>query len=427
LLQSLKDHYKIRNLEARLVPRFPTKGNVDHAVALLHNWLVLNALSSEYEGVMIIAHSMGGLIAADAIIKLLKLNNTTAPKAEQRDSHPQAVTKETNETPPKSGWVDWMSPQNVETLETIDVAKVTDTSWSAQSNEPCMQEAPITPTSHLNLIGLLCYDSPFFGLNPSLFAMAAGKRASDIVETYLSPESLPRQLMSQVSRGIQAIPASLSTGATKVKELSVTAYSAMPSSSTDQSSTTSIVSSTTGVLAQAPASIYSNVTSAYTTMSTRFGFSASKDRDVVVESLESLSIYEESINETVESLDLDVHSVTASQNLLAKGDKENGGVEGDTEELHAVNQSSVVKVRQQSLFEDSSHDDNYAFTSNAEPPQLLPTSDVSYSSMVPFGLLSTMAVAGGAYYAGGLAALGSLTFARNLAVAYALSHAGILL
>ena len=70
LIQSIRLQYKIRNLEARVFPFFSTTGDPNKSVNMLYNWLILNATQPEYESVIIIAHSMGGLICGDAIRKL---------------------------------------------------------------------------------------------------------------------------------------------------------------------------------------------------------------------------------------------------------------------------------------------------------------------------------------------------------------------
>ncbi|KAI8896350.1 hypothetical protein BC833DRAFT_103433 [Globomyces pollinis-pini] len=59
LVQSIRTQYKIPNIEARVFPFFATKGDPNKAINLLYNWLLLNATQPEYEGVIIMAHSMG--------------------------------------------------------------------------------------------------------------------------------------------------------------------------------------------------------------------------------------------------------------------------------------------------------------------------------------------------------------------------------
>ncbi|KAJ3177316.1 hypothetical protein HDU87_004568 [Geranomyces variabilis] len=64
-----------RDIEVRIFPRFDTKGDPTRAVNQLCNWLMLNAAQPEYHGVIVLAHSMGGLMAVDAYRKLYGLWN----------------------------------------------------------------------------------------------------------------------------------------------------------------------------------------------------------------------------------------------------------------------------------------------------------------------------------------------------------------
>ena len=54
--------------EARVLPKFSTKGDLTRAVHQLCNWLLLNTL--QYSGCILLCHSLGGLIAADALSRL---------------------------------------------------------------------------------------------------------------------------------------------------------------------------------------------------------------------------------------------------------------------------------------------------------------------------------------------------------------------
>ncbi|KAJ3172534.1 hypothetical protein HDU88_005862 [Geranomyces variabilis] len=64
-----------RDIEVRIFPRFDTKGDPTRAVNQLCNWLMLNAAQPEYHGVIVLAHSMGGLMAVDAYRKLYGIWN----------------------------------------------------------------------------------------------------------------------------------------------------------------------------------------------------------------------------------------------------------------------------------------------------------------------------------------------------------------
>ncbi|TPX58005.1 hypothetical protein PhCBS80983_g03414 [Powellomyces hirtus] len=64
---------RVPDVEVRIFPRFDTKGDPTRAVNQLCNWLLLNATEPEYSGVIILAHSMGGLMAVDAYRKMYGL------------------------------------------------------------------------------------------------------------------------------------------------------------------------------------------------------------------------------------------------------------------------------------------------------------------------------------------------------------------
>ena len=61
VLRTLKDDYQLTGIEARVFPRFDTKGDSEKAVSKLINWLLLHATTTEYDGVLLLAHSMGGV------------------------------------------------------------------------------------------------------------------------------------------------------------------------------------------------------------------------------------------------------------------------------------------------------------------------------------------------------------------------------
>jgi alpha-beta hydrolase superfamily lysophospholipase len=56
------------SFEVRILPRFDSKGNIELAVRHLCNWLLLNATLFEFGSVIILAHSMGGLLAIDVSV-----------------------------------------------------------------------------------------------------------------------------------------------------------------------------------------------------------------------------------------------------------------------------------------------------------------------------------------------------------------------
>ena len=70
VLQSLKSQLQLQNIEGRILPKFESKGDVHRVTNQLVNWLMLNASQREYSHVILLCHSMGGILAANAIIKM---------------------------------------------------------------------------------------------------------------------------------------------------------------------------------------------------------------------------------------------------------------------------------------------------------------------------------------------------------------------
>jgi hypothetical protein len=410
-------------MEARVVPRFDTKGNVDHAIALLHNWLLLNA-SYEYEGVVIVAHSMGALIAADALLKI----------ASHREKHT-------------------LDSSSDETLQTMDVDILSsDPAWEASKSAPQLKKDTPTSPPHLNIIALLCFDSPFFGLNPNVFANAAGTRASELITSYIPPDSFPRRALAQVGQTIHSAPVAISSGvyagasaisstfyqgasavSTSVSDLASTAYGSIPTASYISHA----VISTPSVIVSAPNALLHSLPN----LSNFFSYGSNSNIPIAASKPEkSVS---GSINEVVEVNTLCTEDVTgtvvveqnildvenwsndaSSTDLAQKAEMENVGV-FNLEEFRDNEPSRPLSA---SLSSKGSHiSKNGSIEDNIYPryqPELLPTSSSSNysSSLLKFGVISGAVMAGGAYYSGGLVALGSMTLARRIAVAYALSH-----
>ncbi|KAJ3144382.1 hypothetical protein HDU89_008551 [Geranomyces variabilis] len=86
-----------RDMEVRIFPRFDTKGDPTRAVNQLCNWLMLNAAQPEYHGVIVLAHSMGGLMAVDAYRKLYGIWNEEEEEKlakEEREKKAKEVKEE---------------------------------------------------------------------------------------------------------------------------------------------------------------------------------------------------------------------------------------------------------------------------------------------------------------------------------------------
>jgi pimeloyl-ACP methyl ester carboxylesterase len=56
--------------QSKIYPKYDTKGNNQRQVIALVDWLLLNATTVQYSKVILLAHSMGGLLAVDAYRQL---------------------------------------------------------------------------------------------------------------------------------------------------------------------------------------------------------------------------------------------------------------------------------------------------------------------------------------------------------------------
>lgn len=219
LLHSLRSHYGIQDLEVRITPRFESKGNIDRAINSLYNWLIMNATWPEYQGVIIIAHSMGGLIAADACRKLFKAGISSSISEDL-----SLNTKEAGERD--------QSPADINASVYV----------SQHLN------------GHVNILAVFSYDSPFFGLNPNVFSVAVGTKAVEMVDIIAPPESTTRKIFSQVGETVQSVPSA-------IIDTSTYAFSAF----------SSVIMATPGAIASAPSAIYQSL-SAATTLIPNIGY-----------------------------------------------------------------------------------------------------------------------------------------------------------
>ncbi|KAJ1906196.1 hypothetical protein IWQ60_012135 [Tieghemiomyces parasiticus] len=163
LTNSLRDC----DVEAVTFPRYETRGDLKSATDRFCNWL-LNTLDESRRTdpltgeilVLLVGHSMGGLLAADAI---LQLEGQSAPDT------PQGDLKASSE----------FSPHASPTTATASAPQ--------GSSLAAVQPSPLRAHQAV-MLGLLAFDSPFYGINSSLWTDAAIERASavsDQVSTYL--------------------------------------------------------------------------------------------------------------------------------------------------------------------------------------------------------------------------------------------------
>lgn len=400
---------------------------------------------------------MGGLIAADALLKLSKPNSSPSTEDVKED-----VIDNKRGTGHRTWIGNWWEnkPEGpIETLETIDVnIHISDTAWKGKSIGPRIQNFTHKPNAHLNITALICFDSPFFGVNPSVFTVAAGTKASEMINSYIPPESLPRKLIGQVGEGIQTAPGAISSGvqfgasavssgviiaasaitsgvqagASAVSGVASTAYQSFSSTS----SISNIVVSTPSILASAPSLLYNslpNMPSYFSKTSSNYKSAIrSESNDCSKENLSNNLLFQDKPAENIVLKEiLDNHIVqTKSQAAFQSSNEDTAS----REYIHSYNAAS----RYNGVFNSNSQNEreetkekmmNNELLDDDEQqrlaylPELLPTSKSSnYFSLVTLGLIGA-GVAGSAYYTGGLAAICSMTIARQIAVAYVLSHA----
>ncbi|KAJ3153453.1 hypothetical protein HDU89_000478 [Geranomyces variabilis] len=89
--------YPPGRIETRMFPRYDTRGHNARSVQKLIDWLLVYATTGRYESVVLMAHSMGGLLAADAYQYMYALHKE---KVEERleGQTPAAATAEDKET-----------------------------------------------------------------------------------------------------------------------------------------------------------------------------------------------------------------------------------------------------------------------------------------------------------------------------------------
>ncbi|KAJ3153067.1 hypothetical protein HDU86_005365 [Geranomyces michiganensis] len=113
------------SIEVRIFPRFDTKGDPTRAVNQLCNWLLLNAPLPEYRGVIVLAHSMGGLMAVDAYRKLYGIYNQDDDDDDEKEKAAAAAAAGNTPTTTQSNDQATPGQQPASTTTTI----TTTTSW----------------------------------------------------------------------------------------------------------------------------------------------------------------------------------------------------------------------------------------------------------------------------------------------------------
>ncbi|KAI8896868.1 hypothetical protein BC833DRAFT_595802 [Globomyces pollinis-pini] len=160
-------------IDCIVYPSYETRGNNQRQVQKLMDWLILHASTARYESVFLCAHSMGGILAADAYRYLYKVD-------------PQ---KEASR---------WDSVRSY-------------FSYAPDPNAPKADDMRFL----VNIKGIITFDSPFYGLHSKVISVAGVGKAQEVAV------ELPRHLPKDVTVPMIAmIPDSVSVP-TPVKHINV--------------------------------------------------------------------------------------------------------------------------------------------------------------------------------------------------------------
>ncbi|KAI9007057.1 hypothetical protein BC832DRAFT_591671 [Gaertneriomyces semiglobifer] len=238
LLQTLREVHKLQGLEGRVFPSFDTAGDPTHAVQTVVNWLEMNANESEFEAVIALGHSMGGILAVDA---WRKMNGFWNEEVERKDTKKQldAVNAVASQQGAGSRWLpswSWFgksaaSPNSPATSVPEDApakdvsidgndngeAGVKDTAAESSVVSAISPTEALTPSAppitkpKVNIISLYCLDTPFFGLNSGVYTTASRSRAASILSDYIPPMPPIPPAPAPLTNALSAIPTALST------------------------------------------------------------------------------------------------------------------------------------------------------------------------------------------------------------------------
>jgi NAD(P)H-dependent FMN reductase len=426
LIQAIRTLYKIPNLEARLFPFFSTKGDPNKSVHLLYNWLILNATQPEYEAVIIVCHSMGGLIAVEAVRKLQQfqkgeeLNDKTFEIASANldlgDLNRKNSNSQLKEPPPEKveskGWFSgWFSKES----KKIDTVEDTLQSMPVEEDQPTELEVSLyqhpSTKSYVNVASIICFDSPFNGLNPTVFTVAAGDQAADIISSYI-PSGYSDTVNSTIKYGnklaktavvgsvnaVAALPQATSSALKTVSTLPGTIYSSLPTASEALSATATPIRALPGAIAALPGVLATGATY------------AAAAPGAVSSSISYLWSWRSKSPSNEPSMLLPENPAQDRQDSqVTLNEATSTEITKKMEEMNV----DVQEIRKDELVP---IDDTR--------PELLPIpQDSDWTPWISLGI-TTAAVAGSAYYfTGSLLAISTMTVVRRVALAYAVSHA----
>ncbi|KAJ3275144.1 hypothetical protein HDV01_001283 [Terramyces sp. JEL0728] len=481
LVQSVRSLYGIPNLEARVFPFFPTKGDPNKAINFLYNWLLMNATYPEYEAVIIMCHSMGGLIAADAWRKIQKLqsNDPIIPdttkefqmasaeyqiskeetelleqKEEEKINQANETIKEQVKEKDNSGWFGgwWSSKSEEEKLEQVmEPVKVDINAPEAPSPYPKDVELFNNVQTQLrkgirdygkakiNLVALISFDSPFYGLNSNVFTFAAGEHAADIISSYV-PESHSSQVNSTLKYGSNLASKTFVSSMNVASQLPSLASSAIYSGAQTAKSIPSALYSTAAAIPGAASTVISTSTELPKTIYSKLPTKAEavEATTATVAAIPSAVSYTASL---VTSVPGSLSSLWryGSNSTIVEDKDANDDIKSELKTELKTEGENEKSTKETDEFSDKVELDGEIITKESanmqlaiktkisneefERAELLPIEEgYNWTPWVTLGL-TTAAVVGGAYYSGGILALGTMTLVRRVALAYAVSHA----
>ncbi len=140
-------------------PKYDTRGDNRIQVKQLVDWLLLNATTIQYSHVVLCAHSMGGLLAADAYRTIYDLKiPTTAP----------------NPLVALFAGIGALFPGAVP----LQTAKIEDNAATDSQVKSANDPAEPTVRELINIAGIVTFDSPLYGLHTALPLTGVNKAAA---------------------------------------------------------------------------------------------------------------------------------------------------------------------------------------------------------------------------------------------------------
>ncbi|KAI8835302.1 hypothetical protein BC829DRAFT_422060 [Chytridium lagenaria] len=264
-------HLPRDSMESIVFPRFDTKGSNQLKVRLLVDWLLLNATTVRAENVVLLAHSMGGLLASDAYQVLYGVGEMGRNARANAEALRRAREKARAENAVSS--LSWFLKgvkafgsgvgkiggslrgsltsvnTSVEKLENKDKSveplnenivpseKSSDTTpvendkptETPDSPTPVEDEAAFNPDLDIteirfliNIRGIITFDSPFFGLSSNVITSAGAGKVVNAVTTaseyakatftaVMSSQGSPASLLKFSMPPVNAIPGNAGT------------------------------------------------------------------------------------------------------------------------------------------------------------------------------------------------------------------------